>query len=226
VEVNKKKSENSEEKIQQETGQFHQDPSIKSWPLRRVFVVVLICLCIPPSIALISSCARARSIRNRIDGINLIITNIDDVIASELTSPFYLSQVDPCSEETIRRITQKSINIKPRFTQGEDHLLCVWDYILKDDPSALLATDVWDVDVRPGKEYFYKLERSYYDNSHDRIIAADYYQLNEDCFRKRVYYDEAGNEYAETVCFSESGKALIGTTTAPIPPMLYWFFYR
>lgn len=135
----------------------------------------------------------------------------DRRIGEKVTSFFYLSHVNPCSEHALQRIIISyglRVDISGR---------CIWEY--KDlETGTIIARDHWD-------EETYRLQQREYFSDSDTLIALDTFDWhNTECCRSRTYSD------GHTECYSEAGELQSGdpgdTWIAPIPPMVYWFFYK
>ena len=150
------------------------------------------------------------------------IQAIDTRIGDEVISFFYLSQADPCSYDTLQKIsTANNLDIQTSLTTERGLDDCVWKY--KDVKSGqIIAKDFWrraDSQLKM---------RDYYRDS--TVIAQDYFdQQSSDCFKRRVYLNDQGQVIFEE-CYSEAGtlrtRESHNTLISPIPPMVYWFFYR
>lgn len=172
--------------------------------------------------------------KQQIEQMKSTIEETDQSIEDGVTSFFYMSRVipitnkdefklDPCSTEIYNeinihedlRITIVDYNLSTVGDMYDIDILCAWQYhdISK---NVLLAKDYW-------QEEYKLIVREYFESN--KLIARDFFTWDDkECFKRRSYI---GINLEE--CYSEAGKIRTirsDSALSPIPPVVYWFFYR
>ncbi len=188
--------------------------------IRGLMVLVLAVLLLPAvSIAAATAAVQQHELQ-QISEIQKEIQQIDGRINRDVSAPYYLSPVpeDPCNRSTLERlVTWDDFTISIHYPAIRS-VVCVWEYS-EVDSGELIARDYWGEFSRP------LAIREYYRN--DNAIARDEFNIDSfNCVKKRSYFQTG----IRTECYSETGMLLSvdprQKSISPIPPMVYWFFYR
>jgi hypothetical protein len=148
------------------------------------------------------------------------VSAIDRELNQGIYAPFYLSpsSSDPCDADVIHQVRHPiDWEIVYRFVGG-DEITCQWMYYRK---NGVFAVDNW-------KKFDRSLRyRYYYSGDGNTILVAwDSFDVSKGACIKRRYYVE----FDVMECYSEDGKLVsldpLDASLSPLPPMLYWFFYR
>jgi hypothetical protein len=191
----------------------------KNWlSLKRMLWIILLLVGIPAFIlgtnVMIFAAARERGLQK----IRETVSGFDNDINRGITAPFYLNPQpdDPCIMDTVRKVRlppEMSLLMEP---WGREGISCKWKYF-KDN--SLIAVDTWSIENR------ILIRRDFYqDNS---LLATDTINLGlPACVKQRIY----ANDQILKECYSENSHLISINPqlkfTSPLPPMLYWFFYR
>lgn len=184
-----------------------------------------------------ASSRKQRTHLQQIEQIQQSVQAIDARIAREVTSSFYLESGSPyCSEEGLYKIKTTNsliisledpnqIELYYQHSEWTSRLDCFWNYV-DTESKEVIAKDIFIWGRGKAPELF---SRAFYSES--GLIAQDWFGLEGDhCFKRREYLNRQGQIIAWE-CFSEAGvptssQGLTNSLKSPIPPMLYWFFYR
>jgi hypothetical protein len=191
-------------------------------PIRGMMILVLMVLLLPAVGISATVAMKGQSQLSQVIGIREEIQEVDKRINQKVSSPYYLSPkpADPCNESTLSKIVPLDDFIINIYLGVQ--ALCIWEYYDLDS-GKVIAKDYWD--------FFHQLSmREYYKDclpNKDCVpIARDNFDFRRyDCAKERYFVDAKLRE-----CYSETGKLLSidpqQIRFSPIPPMIYWFFYR
>lgn len=193
--------------------------SAMSISLKALLFLILGALFVSGGTIVLASSIAEVSLQRDIEQNRKIISDIDRRIGQNVSSFFYLENTSACAGNVLQSVVVTGeVEIRRQFDQFPES--CTWEY--RDEVSGmLLAVDFWEA-----KSGLF-LKRAYYLDTEDNMIAKDLFdwQSNE-CFRRRIFADSRINDE----CYSESGelRTIVSRdqTLAPVPPLVYWFFYR
>jgi hypothetical protein len=146
------------------------------------------------------------------------VVEIDTEINQDILAPFYLNPrpEDPCNMETVKEVEQPlDISLQMQYL-GRNGVSCTWAYYKNNN---LIAIDSWNFENRV------LIQRDYYQNGN--LLATDIINLGfPACVKQRTYTED----HILKECYSEDGHLVSINPqlawTSPLPPMVYWFFYR
>jgi hypothetical protein len=187
--------------------------------LRGVVLLVIAALLLPVSGIVLASTGIKIKSEWQVEDIRQETQAIDEKIGLSVISPYYLNYIFPCSTTALQAVrTVDYLDLVISTSTSE----CVWEYV-DVETGQVLAKDYWVWSRYPALQ-----KREFYRDGD--VIAQDRFDSKgDDCFKRRKYFDERAQVLA-TECFTEAGvpraEKLPSSLASPIPPMVYWFFYR
>jgi hypothetical protein len=188
--------------------------------LKNLLICGLILLFVPIIFFSIISTLNVNAQEGEFQSLRKQVNLIDRDINNNFYAPFYLSpsSKDPCNEDMIDLVQPpEDWEIGFQFV-GDEGITCQWIYY---HHNTIIAIDSWKKFDRSlaYRDFFIEEDKT-------TLRAWDSYNLGRyTCVKQRYYIDFDVEE-----CYTEAGEIVsidpLDTSLSPLPPMLYWFFYR